>query len=186
MKVYTRTGDAGLTSLGDGSRVSKAARRVDAYGTVDELNTVVGILLAEALPEEAAAGLRRVQSLLFEVGAFLASPGGSTHLAEEIREPGWLERWIDAMDDELPALRSFVLPAGSRAAALTHQARTVCRRAERAVVRAGGEAREAATVVPFLNRLSDTLFTLARFLNHRAGVPEVVWQPRASTESMGC
>jgi len=152
---------------------------VDAYGTVDELNTVVGVLAAEPLPEEAVPQLHKVQSLLFEVGAFLASPGGRFTLGPEILDPSWLERWIDAMDAELPALRNFVLPSGCRAAALAHQARTVCRRAERAVVQAGGEEHEAATVVPFLNRLSDTLFTLARFLNLRAGVPEVPWRPRA-------
>ncbi len=179
MKVYTRTGDDGSTGLGDGSRVSKGSRRVGAYGAVDELNAVVGVLLAEALPSPAAAELTRVQALLFEVGAFLSDPRGRFVLSEDVLRPGWLERWIDEMEGDLPPLRNFVLPSGARAAALAHLARTACRRAEREVVvlRDGGE--EIGAVIPLLNRLSDALFVLARWLNLRAGVADALWQGRA-------
>jgi cob(I)alamin adenosyltransferase len=178
VNIYTRTGDAGLTSLGNGARVSKAARRVDAYGTVDELNSVLGVLLAEELPTEVREDLVEVQSLLLDCGSFLAAPGGRWKLPDRVTDPSWLERFIDAMDAELPRLSNFVLPAGSRAAALAHQARTVCRRAERAVVLATEADADVAQVVPFLNRLSDTLFTVARLLNLRAGVGDVCWRRR--------
>ncbi len=179
MKVYTRTGDDGSTGLGDGSRVSKGSRRVGAYGAVDELNAVVGILLAEAPPPAAAAELTRIQTLLFEVGAFLSDPRGRFALSEDVLHPDWLERWIDDMEVDLPPLRNFVLPSGVRAAALAHLARTTCRRAERevALLRDGGE--EVGAVIPLLNRFSDALFVLARWLNLRAGVADALWQGRA-------
>ncbi len=179
MKVYTRTGDDGSTGLSDGSRVSKASLRVAAYGDVDELNAVIGVMRAEALPVEAAAVLEKVQSLLFEVGAFLADPAGRFSLSEDAVRPSWLERWIDTMEGELPVLRNFVLPAGSRAAALAHQARTVCRRAERHVVSLRDEGADAGAAIPLLNRLSDALFVLARFINLRSGVPDALWHARA-------
>lgn len=179
MKVYTRTGDDGSTGLSDGSRVSKASLRVAAYGDVDELNAVIGVMRAEALPGEAGTVLERVQSLLFELGAFLADPAGKFPLSEDAVRPVWLERWIDTMEGDLPALRNFVLPAGSRAAALAHQARTVCRRAERNVVSLRDEGAGVAAVIPLLNRLSDALFVLARFLNRRSGVPDTLWHARA-------
>ena len=178
MKVYTRTGDDGSTGLGDGSRVSKAGPRVAAYGHVDELNSAVGVLRAERLPAEADAELERVQALLFEVGAFLADPRARGALPEDVLRPGWTESWIDAMESELPPLRNFVLPAGTRAATLAHQARTVCRRAEREVVALCERGERAAVVIPFLNRLSDALFVLARWLNLRAGVPDALWAGR--------
>ncbi len=178
MKVYTRTGDDGSTGLGDGSRVSKASLRVAVYGDVDELNAVVGVLRAEELPAAAAAELERVQSLLFEVGAFLADPRARRALSEQVLSPKWAESWIDAMESELPQLRNFVLPAGARAAALAHQARTVCRRAERGVTALAARGEPAAVVIPLLNRLSDALFVLARWLNRRAGVPDVLWTGR--------
>ncbi len=178
MKVYTRTGDDGSTGLADGSRVSKASLRVAAYGDVDELNAVVGLMRAEALPHETLPVLERVQALLFEVGAFLADPQGRFALSEEALRPVWLERWIDTMEAELPALRNFVLPAGSRAAALAHQARTVCRRAERKAVNLRDEGAGVGAVIPLLNRLSDALFVLARWLNSRNGVPDTLWHAR--------
>lgn len=178
MKVYTRTGDDGSTGLGDGSRVSKASLRVAAYGGVDELNAVVGVLRAEGLPAEVVTELERVQSLLFEVGAFLASPGGCRGLSEEVLQPRWAEGWIDAMEKELTPLKNFVLPAGTRAAALAHQARTVCRRAERSVVALSERGEAVGGVIPLLNRLSDAFFVLARSLNRRAGVPDVLWAGR--------
>ena len=179
MKVYTRTGDDGSTGLSDGSRVSKASLRVAAYGDVDELNAVIGVMRSEALPVEAAEVLENVQSLLFEVGAFLADPTGRFSVSEDTVRPLWLEHWIDTMEGELPVLRNFVLPAGSRAAALAHQARTVCRRAERHVVGLRDEGTGVGVVIPLLNRLSDALFVLARFLNRRSGVPDTLWHARA-------
>ena len=178
VKVYTRKGDDGGTGLADGTRVSKAAARVEAYGTVDELNSVLGLLLAEDLPEPATARLGRIQDILFELGAYLADPRGAYPLDARVADPGWLEGWIDAMEADLAPLRNFVLPAGARSACLAHQARTVCRRAERRLVGAQREGEDVASVIPFLNRLSDTLFVLARWLNHQAGAAEVVWRGR--------
>ena len=178
MKVYTRAGDDGSTGLGDGSRVSKANLRVAAYGDVDELNSAVGVLRCEQLPSEAATELERIQPLLFEVGAFLADPRGRFALPEDAVHPDWAERWIDRMEEEVPPLRNFVLPAGTRAAALSHMARTVCRRAERNVVALTERGDKVGAVIPLLNRLSDALFVLARWLNSRAGVADVVWAGR--------
>jgi cob(I)alamin adenosyltransferase len=179
VKVYTRTGDDGSTGLGDGSRVSKASLRVAAYGDVDELNAVLGVLRAEELPAEAGAELQRIQSLLFEVGAFVADPQARFILSEKVLQPTWAEGWIDAMEAELPPLRNFVLPAGTRAATLAHQARTVCRRAERSVVALSERGDGVAIVIPTLNRLSDAFFVLARWLNRRAGAPDVLWAGRS-------
>jgi cob(I)alamin adenosyltransferase len=179
VKVYTRTGDDGSTGLGDGSRVSKASLRVAAYGDVDELNAVLGVLRAEGLPPEAVIELERIQSLLFEVGAFVADPRARFVLSDEVLHPGWAEGWIDAMEAELPSLRNFVLPAGTRAAALAHHARTVCRRAERNVVVLSEHGDGVAVVIPLLNRLADAFFVLARWLNRRAGVPDVLWAGRS-------
>jgi cob(I)alamin adenosyltransferase len=178
VKVYTRAGDDGSTSLGDGSRVSKASLRVAAYGDVDELNAIVGVLRGEPLPAEAATELERIQSLLFDVGAFLADPRGSRALPQEVVRPDWAERWIDTMTEELEPLRNFVLPAGTRAAGLAHLARTVCRRAERTVVALSERGDRVGTVIPLLNRLSDAFFVLARWANRRAGAPDVIWAAR--------
>jgi cob(I)alamin adenosyltransferase len=175
VKVYTRTGDDGSTRLADGSKVSKANARVGAYGDVDELNAAVGLLRAEEPPAAAREPLERVQNVLFQVGAFLADPGGRFALSAAIVDPGWLERWIDAMQADLPELHNFVLPAGARVAALAHAARTVCRRAERGVVALRDQDATVTGVVPFLNRLSDALFVLARWLNHASGSGDVPW-----------
>ncbi len=179
MRIYTRSGDDGSTALGNGQRVSKAGERVAAYGDVDELNSAIGVLRVEAIPARAATELAHIQDALFHIGAFLADPSGRHRVPAELLQPLWLERWIDAMDAELPPLRSFVLPAGCRAAALAHVARAVCRRAERAVVglRDGGES-SAGGVLPFLNRLSDALFVCGRWLNQQAGVADVAWKGR--------
>lgn len=179
MRIYTRSGDDGSTALGDGKRVSKAAQRVAVYGDVDELCSALGVLRAESLPAPADAELARVQDALFHVGAFLADPSGRHAVPAAVAHPAGLERWIDAMDAELPPLRSFVLPAGSRPAALAHLARSICRRAERSVValRDAGDA-SAGEVLPLINRLSDALFVCARWLNARAGVADVTWKVR--------
>lgn len=178
MKIYTRGGDDGTTALADGTRVSKAAPRVSAYGEVDELNASIGVLRAERLGERADDALGQVQAALFEIGAFLARPRGGPALSNVILAPAWIESWIDSMEAELPPLKNFVLPAGSRAAALAHQSRTICRRAERGVVALAGQGAGADLVLPFLNRLSDALFVLARWLNQRDEVTEVVWRGR--------
>jgi cob(I)alamin adenosyltransferase len=175
MKVYTRTGDGGETSLYSGGRVGKFDARIEAYGTVDELNSTLGLLLTESLPSEAAGRLREVQEALFAVGAALADPERKLEPDPEAWAPEPLEAWIDAMDDELAELRAFILPGGGRPAALAHVARTVCRRAERRVLAVGGVT---PGIVPFLNRLSDALFVLARFLNARAGIADPEWRPR--------
>ncbi|MFZ5785963.1 MAG: cob(I)yrinic acid a,c-diamide adenosyltransferase [Acidobacteriota bacterium] len=176
MRIYTRTGDDGSTALGDGQRVPKSAGRVAAYGDVDELNSILGVLAAEPLPESAAGNIARVQASLFEVGASLASRGRRA-LPEDVVRPAWVEAWVDDMELTLAPLRNFIVPGGHRTAALAQLARATCRRAERQVV-ALGEAEGGMEAVPFLNRLSDALFVLARWLNVQAGVPDVLWQGR--------
>jgi len=174
--VYTRTGDNGSTVLGSGARVSKAHPRVAVYGGIDELDAVLGLLRAETLPDDVTRQLERVQQVLFEVGAFLADPSGGVVPTPESLDAGGLETWLDTMARELPALRNFVLPGGTRAASLAHLARTVCRRAERQVVALHDAGEDVGRVIPMLNRLSDALFVLARWLNARAGVADAVWR----------
>ncbi len=179
MKIYTRTGDAGETALFDGRRVPKSDLRVEAYGEVDELNALVGLALAEGLDDELAAMLRGVQHDLFALGGRLADPArkiasrvGKVAVGES--DVARLEGWIDTLEGELLPLRRFILPGGTRAAALLHVCRTVCRRAERRVVQLGPEAVEAQ-VLAYVNRLSDFFFVLARAVNRRAGVAETEW-----------
>ncbi len=172
-KIYTRTGDAGTTGLGDGSRVGKDAPRVAALGDVDELNALLGVLLCEELPDEERALLTGVQHDLFDLGGELSVPGG-TFLKDS--QPGRLEAAIDRYNADLEPLKEFILPGGTRAAALTHQARTVCRRAERAVVALAHNEAASDAARQYLNRLSDLLFVLARWLNRHAGRGDVLWQ----------
>jgi cob(I)alamin adenosyltransferase len=179
MKIYTKTGDAGETSLFDNSRVSKADPRVDAYGEVDEVNAVLGAALSHGVDDDIAAVLTTVQKDLFAVGARLADP--SSRIAERVTKAAVtteqierLETTIDRLETELPPLRRFILPGGSSAGALLHLARTVCRRAERRVVALGTDSVEPGVII-YLNRLSDLLFVMARAVNHRAGVPETEW-----------
>ena len=179
MKVYTRTGDEGETSLLSGERVHKDHELVEAYGTVDELCSVLGVLRAETMPDGVGDRLVEIQNQLFAVGSALADPGRRLEHDPHSWEVDSLESWIDAMDAELTPLAAFILPAGSRAASLAHLARTVCRRAERrapAASRLGNDLPPG--LVPYLNRRSDALFVLARYLNSRAGVDETVWAPR--------
>jgi cob(I)alamin adenosyltransferase len=172
-KIYTRTGDAGTTGLGDGSRVGKDAPRVAALGDVDELNAVIGLLLCETLPDEERTLLIGVQHDLFDLGGELSVPGGA-FLKDT--QPGRLETAIDRYNGELAPLQEFILPGGTRAAALTHHARTVCRRAERAVVALAHNETVSEPARQYLNRLSDLLFVLARWLNKNAGRGDVLWQ----------
>jgi cob(I)alamin adenosyltransferase len=183
MKIYTRTGDAGDTALFGGGRVSKDDPRVAAYGTVDELNASVGMAVVAVTDAQTRECLGRIQHDLFAVGAVLATiaPQGVRPRPKGVPEVptarvAEMEAWIDAVDEELPPLRSFILPGGTRGAAALHLARTVCRRAERAVVHLATLAPVDEGIVVYLNRLSDLLFMFARLENHRAGSADVEWK----------
>ena len=179
MKIYTKTGDAGETSLFDNSRVSKADPRVDAYGEVDEVNACLGAAVAAGVDSDIAGVLTTIQKDLFAVGARLADP--LSRIADRVTKAAvtdqqieLLEATIDRLETELTPLRRFILPGGSPAGSLLHLARTVCRRAERRVVGLGADAVEPGVIV-YLNRLSDLLFVMARAVNRRAGVSELEW-----------
>ena len=171
-KIYTRTGDKGETGLGDGSRTSKDGLRVEAYGTVDELNSSVGLLLASKLPEGIEPILTRVQHELFDLGGELCMPG-YTMIPEGYVEG--LERDLDMLNEDLPPLKDFILPGGSEAAARCHLARTICRRAERRVVSLAAEEDVNPASIRYLNRLSDFLFVAARVIARADGGSEVLW-----------
>lgn len=179
MKIYTRTGDAGTTGLFGGERVDKDAASVDAYGSVDELNAWLGVVRASAGAGELDRVLEQIQADLFTLGAELACvPGKEGRLGMTLvgaADTARLEAHIDAAEAELEPLKSFILPAGSPAAANLHVARTVCRRAERRVIAARRSAPVRDEVVHYLNRLSDLLFVLARAANRHAGVPDSPW-----------
>ena len=182
-KIYTRGGDAGETSLGDGSRVTKLDGRIEAFGTVDELNAAIGVVLAGDVPDELRRVLARVQNDLFDVGADLSVPAGiEGRLRVEQPMVDRLEQDCDRFNAELPELRSFVLPGGTEAAARLHVARTLCRRAERDALQAAGDQELGPLVVVYLNRLSDLLFILARAANALAGVDEPLWKPGGSRD----
>lgn len=179
MKIYTKTGDSGETSLFDNTRVSKADPRVDAYGEVDELNACLGAALAAGVDADIAAALESIQKDLFALGARLADPSARiatrvTKAAITQQDVEVLEQTIDRLESELPPLRKFILPGGSPSGSLLHLARTVSRRAERRVIALGPAATEPIVIV-YLNRLSDLLFVMARAVNHRAKAPEVEW-----------
>lgn len=182
MKIYTKTGDNGTTSLFSGGRVPKDHLRVDAYGTVDELNSVLGVVRASKPSENTEAYLITVQNHLFRLGADLATPMDAkaewlVRIAQE--EIDWVEASIDAMSEELPDLKNFILPGGVLAGAHLHVARTVCRRAERLVVALSQEEAINDLALIYLNRLSDWLFTLARYENQVHGEPETKWVVRS-------
>ena len=181
-KIVTRTGDAGTTGLGDGTRVAKDSARIDAIGAVDELNSTLGVLLAEPLPEPVKACLIEVQHDLFDLGGELSIPGyQAVNEAQALR----LEDAVERFNADLPPLKEFILPGGSRAASLAHVARTVCRRAERALVHLGATAEVREPTRKYLNRLSDLLFVLARVLNRAAGGTDVLWRKdRASARPL--
>lgn len=189
MKIYTRTGDDGRTGLFGGGRVPKDHARVEAYGTVDELNAVLGWALTLHLASSTRERLETIQHDLFALGATLATPPAAEGRSRPLI-PGLptgrveeMEGWMDDADETLPELKAFVLPGGNEAASALHVARTVCRRAERSVVRLSGLDDVDPDITRYLNRLSDLLFTLARLENHRGGGREVEWvKPEASTE----
>lgn len=183
MKIYTKRGDDGSTGLFGGPRVSKADPRVAAYGDVDELNSLLGVVRAEFEPDgEFDATLGRIQWELFNLGAQLATPSQSQapRAVPDVSPEAIarLESEIDAFVGQVPALKSFILPSGTRAAALLQLARAVCRRAERSAVALAQQESVPAEVLHYLNRLSDHLFTFSRAVNHREGVEETKWLPR--------
>lgn len=175
MKIYTRTGDKGQTSLFGGARVPKNDPNVEAYGTVDELSSTLGVARAVWPNAPIDAQLHQVQMDLFEIGAHLASPGTSRFPGVDPARIAELETGIDQMESELAPLKTFILPGGSPAAAHLHVSRTVCRRAERLVVAL--HEQDEAGVITYLNRLSDYLFVAARFANKRQGIEDVPWKP---------
>ena len=181
-KIYTRGGDAGETSLGDGSRVSKLDSRIAAYGTVDELNAAVGVVVAGGCPETVRELLVRVQNELFDLGADLSVPvEHEARLRVTQEQVDRLEDECDRFNAELPELKSFVLPGGSETAARLHVARTVCRRAEREALVAAGGHEVNRLVIVYLNRFSDLLFILARAANAADGRAEPLWRPGSSS-----
>lgn len=189
MKIYTRTGDRGETALFGGGRVRKDHDRVEAYGTVDEVNATIGWAISAVADATIRERLESLQHDLFVLGSDLATPPPADgrrrpetpdlprHRVEE------MERWMDEADSELPPLRAFVLPGGTPGAAALHMARTVCRRAERAVVALAATNEVDDTVIVWLNRCSDLLFTLARLENHRSGVSDVEWKKPEPSEA---
>lgn len=173
-KIVTRTGDDGTTGLGAGSRAAKDSPRIEAIGAVDELNSQIGVLLAEGLPAEIRACLIEVQHELFDLGGELAMPGRNV-LPEAATDR--LEQVLEALNGDLPPLKEFILPGGCRAAALCHVTRAVCRRAERRVVALGHAETVSPAAVKYLNRLSDLLFVMSREINRSQGHAETLWQP---------
>jgi cob(I)alamin adenosyltransferase len=182
MKIYTRTGDDGQTSLFAGGRTGKNSARLHAYGTIDELNSFVGLAIAQGVSGEIAQALRVIQNELFVVGSDLATPLDAeaawiTRVTED--QVTRLEHEIDEMDSQLAPLKNFILPGGSAAASTLHIARTVCRRAERWIVELNVEDNLNASVLHYVNRLSDWLFVAARYENHLSGNGETIWQSPA-------
>lgn len=172
-KIYTRTGDAGTTGLGDGSRTDKDSLRIQAMGDIDEANSLIGVLLCEPMPQDVSTLLTGIQHDLFDLGGEVCIPGSALL---GVNQPTRLEEAIDHYNATLSPLKEFILPGGCRAAALAHQARTVCRRAERKLATLGKSESITDSARKYLNRLSDLLFVLARHLNHEAGCGDVLWQ----------
>ena len=179
MKIYTKTGDKGTTSLLTGTRVSKDDMRLEAYGTLDELNSWLGVLAAE-LPTNSFPLLTKIQSELFSMGSYLALEGEATFpmpkLDPELVDA--LERQIDSWNEQLPELKNFILPSGSKASSMAQVARTITRRAERRVVALANEVEVKEGIPVFLNRLSDFFFVLSRFILHKEGLEERIWTPK--------
>jgi cob(I)alamin adenosyltransferase len=180
-RIYTKTGDDGMTGLGGGRRVSKDSPRVRAYGTVDELNSAIGVALALGLTERLVAELATIQNELFDLGSDLCWPSDDdrreripTVQPQHVQK---LETLIDELNEVVGPLTNFLLPSGSAGAAQLHLARTICRRAERETITLSREEPIGELVLPYLNRLSDALFVMARFENHERGVAEPLWQP---------
>jgi cob(I)alamin adenosyltransferase len=173
-KIYTRTGDDGTTGLGDGRRVRKDDLRIETIGELDELNSVLGVLLSETLPRELQTALTDVQHDLFDIGGELSVPGRNVTTESRV---DFLEQLLDRLNADLPPLKEFILPGGNHAAALCQLARTVCRRVERRLVGLGKTEPVSPISLKYLNRLSDMLFVAARALNRLSGRADVLWQP---------
>ena len=178
MKIYTKSGDDGKTGLFHGPRVSKDDARIEAYGTVDELSSVLGLTRGTELPEDVDLVIERIQHQLFSLGAELATPDPSEHGTALINsaDTDWIEETIDRFDSELEPLKTFILPGGTRAAAAFHHARVVCRRAERRVVTLSRATELSTEALTYLNRVGDLLFVLARYANSVSGTPDVAWE----------
>lgn len=181
-RIYTKTGDSGTTGLFGGQRVPKCDVRIETYGTVDELNSVIGIAIAhEQMPPDVREVLLQLSSLLLVLGSDLATPLEPPPRWNipriSLADVEWLEQWIDRWEEQLPPLKSFILPTGTVPCALLHQARTICRRAERRAVELAQREPISKAVVPFLNRCSDFLFVAARIANARVGINDVPWKP---------
>ncbi|MCM1290806.1 MAG: cob(I)yrinic acid a,c-diamide adenosyltransferase [Prevotella sp.] len=180
--LYTRTGDMGTTSLVGGERVNKDSLRLEAYGTIDEFSAHLGMLTARKdTPQNIRNQILKIQNMMFCLGAYLATqpqPGTQPEVnnltTEDVKE---LEGWIDRLDAETPKIRAFVLPGGTETAVFAHIARTVCRRAERAILRLSHQEYISPTLLGYINRLSDYLFILSRYINHKSGQTEVIWNP---------
>lgn len=181
MKIYTKTGDTGDTGLYGGQRISKDAKRVEAFGTIDELNACIGFAVLQIEDEETCTILAGIQNDLFDLGADLATPNAHRR-AEGLRITSdltvSLEQMIDRFQEILPPMTNFILPGGTKSGAVLHLARTVCRRGERCVVSLAKTESVNPEILRYLNRLSDFLFVLARLVNHRSGIPEPVWRSR--------
>ncbi len=181
MKIYTKTGDDGKTSLFGGKRVDKDNQRIEAYGTLDELNSLLGLVLTENVDEKTRKILTSLQQSLFVIGSELATPSDVKSKAfkpatgEEIK---LLEKFIDEIDTDLPPLKNFILPGGTKSASFLHFARTVCRRAERRIVEIDRSENINKNIIIYINRLSDLLFVIARYENHVVSSPEIEWKPR--------
>lgn len=172
-KIYTRTGDNGTTGLGDGSRINKDSIRVEAMGDVDELNSVIGLILAEGVSPRLQVTLTKIQHDLFNLGGEICIPGYVLLTASCVDE---LEQSIDTLNGELSPLKEFILPGGSKSAAFCHLARTVCRRAERKLIELHRHEKVTEISLQYLNRLSDLLFVMCRIMNKEAGIKDVLWR----------
>lgn len=173
-KIYTRTGDKGDTGLGDGSRVEKDHARIESIGTVDELNSIIGMVLANSIPDEITQCFNKVQHHLFDLGGELCIPG---HIALDESYITYLEETLDSFNENLPVLKEFILPSGGAATSSCHLARSVCRRAERRVVTLAKDETLSPYSIQYLNRLSDLLFVIARVLARHENGSEVLWKP---------
>ena len=179
-KIYTRTGDNGTTGLGDGTRVAKDSLRIDAMGDVDELNSVIGLMLTETVPDILVDTLTQIQHDLFNLGGEICIPDYVILQQANIDN---LEEAIDTLNDELAPLKEFILPGGTKAAAFCHLARTVCRRAERKLITLARDEKVTTISLKYLNRLSDLLFVLCRIINKEAGVSDVLWQNKTKEKA---
>ena len=177
-KIYSRTGDDGSTGLADGTRIDKSGNRIDAMGHIDELNSLIGVLIATAVDDDISDHLQNIQQRLFDIGGELAIPGNRVIDSDCVRR---LEDVLDFYNEDLPALKEFILPGGSLPGGICHLARSVCRRAERSLVKLGRDDEQNPDTLCYVNRLSDLLFVFARIITLRAGGEEIFWNRMKSS-----